>query len=109
MYFWLFMSKDFNKLIQEKNQCIDNCTKDSDYRYEFRKKSYQKYPYNISVKSETKDFYCEAKCSKEYPFEIIETQTCVSNWSITQSESGICKINYISEDENNKEVEEKAV
>ena len=44
-----------------------------------------------------------------YPFEIIETQTCVSSCSITQSESGICKINYISEDENNKEVEEKAV
>ena len=109
MYFWLFMSKDFNKLIQEKNQCIDNCTKDSDYRYEFRKKCYQECPYNISVKSETKDFYCGSKCSKEYPFKIIETQTCVSNWSITQSESGICKINYISEDENNKEVEEKAV
>jgi surface protein len=97
-----------NKYLKN-GKCVDDCKSDSDYQYEFKHTCYQECPYNISVKSETKDFYCEAKCSKEYPFEIIETQTCVSSCSITQSESGICKINYISEDENNKEVEEKAV
>ena len=97
-----------NKYLKN-GKCVDDCKSDSDYQYEFKHTCYQECPYNISVKSETKDFYCEAKCSKENPFEIIETQTCVSICSITQSESGICKINYISEDENNKEVEEKAV
>ena len=40
---------------------------------------------------------------------MIGTQECVNNCSINEREKGICKINYISQDENNKESEEKAV
>ena len=98
-----------NKYLKN-GKCVDDCKNDSDYQYEFNHTCYHECPYNISVKSKTKEFYCEVKCSKENPFEIIETQTCVSSCSITQRESGMCKINYISEDENiNKEVEEKAI
>ena len=31
---------DYNKLIPEKNECIDNCTKDNEYKYEFQNKCY---------------------------------------------------------------------
>ena len=101
--------KDFSKLIPEKNQCIDDCRKDPYYQYEFRNICYQECPYNISIKSETKNFYCEVKCSLEYPFEIIETQNCVKSCSITDIERGICKINYISDNGDNLEKEEKVL
>ena len=34
----------YNKLIQEKNKCIDNCEKDDIYKYEFDNKCYKKCP-----------------------------------------------------------------
>jgi len=100
---------DFNKLIFEKKQCIDNCTKDSNYSYEFRNTCYEHCPSNISVRSDTKGFYCEVKCPFNSPFENIYTQICVDECTITQRAKGICKINYISDDENNKEIEEKVI
>ena len=69
--------KEFNKLIPEKYQCIDDCTKDSDYPYEFRHTCFHECPNNISMKSKIKEFYCEIKCPLENPFEMIETQNCV--------------------------------
>ena len=32
---------DFNKLIKDKNQCIDNCTKDEKYKYEYKNVCYE--------------------------------------------------------------------
>ena len=55
------------------------------------------------------NFFCEAKCPKELPYEIISTQECVERCSIMDIENEICKINYISNDENDKEVEDKAI
>ena len=101
--------KSFDKLIPIKQQCIDECQKDSNYKYEFNHTCYQECPNNISVKSESKDFYCEVKCSFEFPYELIETQNCVKACTIAQRESGKCKINFISKEENNKEIEEKVV
>ena len=101
--------KNFSKLIPEKRICIDECYKDPLYRFEFRHTCYEECPLNISEKSEIKNFYCKAKCSKEYPFEIIETQFCVNNCSINERQNNLCKINYISNDDKEKEAEDKAV
>ena len=98
--------KDFNKLIPAKKQCIDDCQKYSEYKYEFRHICYKECPYNISVKSEIKNFYCEVKCTFEFPFEIIETQNCVNSCTISQRERGICII-YKSANEDNKAENEK--
>ena len=92
-----------------KNKCIDDCSKDPDYPYEFRHTCFQDCPHNISVKSETKDFHCEAICTKEYPFEIIETQNCVNNCTISERQKGLCRINFQPKDEESREAEEKAV
>ena len=43
---------DFNKLIPEKGECIDDCTKDSQYQYEFRNTCYDECPRDIYYKSE---------------------------------------------------------
>ena len=101
--------KEFNKLIQGKNKCIEDCKKDTDFPYEFRNVCFNQCPFNISQKSETKNFYCEVICDKENPFEIIKSQTCVNNCTITEREKGLCKVNYISKEEDSKEAEEKAV
>ena len=106
--------EEYNKLIPEKNICIDKCDKDSNSRYEFRHTCYEKCPEDISVNSKTIKFYCEAICTKEFPFEIISTQYCVNTCTISQRQKGLCKINYESKEETNneqvnKEVEDKAL
>ena len=99
----------FNKLITIKKQCIDNCQNDHVYQYEFNHTCFQECPINIIKQSEENKFYCKLKCPKKYPFEIVETQNCVDNCKILQRYSGKCIINYVSNDENNKEIEEKEV
>ena len=42
-----------------KKECIDDCSKDFDYPYEFKNQCYQECPQNISVKSELRTNYCE--------------------------------------------------
>ena len=101
----------FNKLILENNQCIESCSNDSMFQYEFRNKCYNECPSNISKLSEKKDFFCEAICPKEYPFEIVETQECVKNCTIFQRQNELCIINYKPKEneKEDKEAEEKAV
>ena len=86
--------KDFNKIIEDKNQCINDCSQDNYYKYEFRHSCYEECPPIISEISSTKDYYCEAICNKEYPYEIIETQECVNICTEREIQNGICKINY---------------
>ena len=105
-----FCPINYNKLISEKKQCIDDCRKDSEYAFEFKNKCHEECPNNISKQSITKEFYCEVICSKEYPFEIKKTQNCVEYCSILDMEKGLCIINYQStENEDAKEAEEKAI
>ena len=47
--------------------------------------------------------------SKEYPFEIIETQNCVNNCSIAERQKGLCRINFQPKEEESKEAEEQAL
>ena len=67
---------NFDKLIKEKNKCIDECKYDDDFRFEFRKKCYKQCPEDTEG---TSNFYCNVKCPKERPFELILTQICINN------------------------------
>ena len=91
--------------------CYHSCTEDPVPYYQFRHECYKECPSGISIKSETKEYYCEAVCPKELPYEMIETQNCVDKCSIDEREKKLCIINYVSkeEGENDKEAEEKAV
>ena len=104
----------YDKLIPEKKICTDECDKDDYYKYEFRHTCYEQCPDIISIKSNTKKYYCEAICPKEFPYEIIITQYCVDSCSIYESQNNLCIINYESKEEinseqDNHEVEDKAV
>ena len=84
---------EYKKLIEEKSECIDDCQKDSIYRYQFRNKCYDKCPNDTEI-SDEKDFYCEVLCNEEFPFEIIETQECVKKCDIISLLEKTCKLNY---------------
>ena len=92
----------FDKEIPAKNQCVSDCKIDQDYPFEYKKKCYNKCPEDISEESKGNNYYCNIKCTKEFPYELIETQTCVQNCSISQINNKICKINYISENKTDK-------
>ena len=57
--------KEFNKLIKEKNKCIDNCYNDNIYKYEFNNSCYLKCPNNTI-------YYENYTCIKE---QIINNDT----------------------------------
>ena len=79
----------FNKKISEKNKCVDSCEKDDKYKYEFKKKCYEICPFNTT----TKNFYCKVNCPLDFPYEIIETQECVANCSLSDISKKICILN----------------
>ena len=84
--------KDKNKLISEKNMCIEDCTKDYIYKYEFNNTCYNNCPHKTNPSSEN-IYLCEIECSEIYPYEIIETHKCVTNCSPIYLFNNICKLN----------------
>ena len=83
----------YDKLIPAKKECIDDCSKDDKYRYEFRKKCYN----NCSIDNFTlkyKGYLCDIECPKELPFEMVEYQECVSNCNINVMLLKLCIIKY---------------
>ena len=89
----------YDKLIYEKNQCVNDCKKNPNFPFEFKKKCYSECPKNISEISKEKKFFCEIKCSKDLPFKLFEIQECVDNCTLSQMKNKICELNYRS---NNK-------
>ena len=48
---------NYNKLIKIKNECIDECFKDSEFIYEYQNECYDKYPYSTQIiTTEIKDY-----------------------------------------------------
>ena len=88
----------YDKIISEKNQCVHDCKQYKDFQYEFKNKCYNKCPEEISEVSKEKEYFCELKCSKDLPYELIETQTCVETCTLTEINNKKCKKNYIKEE-----------
>ena len=65
----------YNKLISDKKECINDCKKDTLYKYEYKNKCYKKCP---SPKTELiNDTYCSEICTKEKPYLNNLTHECV--------------------------------
>ena len=94
-------SKDNNKFIPNNITCINDCSMDKIYRYEFNNVCYKKCPSNTK-QSKNNEFYCEISCTEEFPYEIIENQQCVSNCSISDLIKHRCKINFKVQNEQKK-------
>jgi len=90
----------YDKIISEEKQCVHTCEQNANYPFEFQKKCYNSCPENISEISEEKINYCEIKCPKDLPYELIEMQKCVKNCTFIQISNKICKLNFKSENKN---------
>ena len=81
----------YNKLIEDKNQCIDDCNKDNSYKFLYKNKCYENCPSSTKI---TNNNTCEEiLCSNEFPYIIIETGECSKNCSAVNFFNHICKIN----------------
>ena len=96
----LICPENYNKLIEELGECIDDCSKISNYQYEFRKKCYNQCPEDISYVSNDKQFYCEVKCNKASPLEKVEEQICTNFCGIKEMENDLCISKYKDEGDN---------
>ena len=96
---------DNYKLISEKGKCISDCTKDDTYKYEYRKKCFERCPEN--TKDEKNNYFCENECPKEYPYEIIDNQTCIKGCSNYEIIKQICRLNNKNIDINETEQKEE--
>ena len=69
----------YSNLIMQKKQCIDDCSKDDTYIYNYNKICYSE------CREETKlsNYKCIEKiqCNENYPYIIIETRECAKNCS----------------------------
>ena len=89
-------------LIEELKQCVKSCN-ETEYKHEFRDKCYNICPKDTASFRNNSGFYCKASCPLERPFEMIETQKCVSNFTIMERFEGLCITNYKAN--NSEEIE----
>ena len=89
------------KFIPNNISCVNDCRMDKKYRYEFNHVCYEECPSNTKP-SKNNEFYCEILCPEDLPYEIIETQLCVSYCSISDMLENICRINFKSGNEKKK-------
>ena len=91
--------KNKSKLIEDKNECIESCDKDDNYKFEFSNKCYKECP---PLTVQTNNNKCDLICSEEYPYEMIDTQECVKSCNINDIIINKCKLKYTNSNNNAK-------
>ena len=108
--------KNYDKLIEAKNECVFNCEDDDIYKYEFRKKCYKECPSDSTKRENStelniffsdKNYFCKPFCNKETPFELISTQKCVKNCPVKNIIDKSCILNFHNINSEEKEIEKK--
>ena len=101
---------NYDKLIENKRECVFNCSKDQIYKYEFQKKCFSECPENSMVRENNKElelfsldanYFCKPICNKSFPYEIIHAQICVSKCNIESIVNHSCIVNYQEKQETN--------
>ena len=99
----------YDKLIEDKRECVFNCSENENYNYEFQKKCYNKCPENSTERENSLEleqysfdnkYFCKPICNEENPFEKIYTQECIKKCDIKSYVNKSCIINYQGKDEN---------
>ena len=102
----------YDKLVQDKNEFINDCSVDGNYEYELRKKCYTDCPlnstrlYKKSDEEKFEEYFCKSICFEELPFEIIKTQQCVKYCSVKDLSKKLGILNYQENKRNNPEEKE---
>ncbi len=86
--------KKYNKLIKDKRQCIEDCTMDAIYKYEFRNECFEKCPFPESKLSKDKAYFCEVVCPEEKPFVLINEQKCTEYCKINEIKNNLCLLKF---------------
>ena len=79
-------------LLENTTECIESCT--DTYKYQFRHTCFEQCPYDSYNYTIEENFYCNASCPFERPFEMTETQYCVSSCTIMDRYYKLCFTNY---------------
>ena len=83
------------KHIYNKKICLDTCFSEQKYKYEFKDYCYDKCPkgtYPMENNTNYCDYY-EFECFEDYPFLIIEDNSCSEECNCKDFFNDICKIN----------------
>ena len=82
----------FGKLIKEKRKCINDCSLEDLYKYEFSGNCYYTCPNGTIISSNNLCVFPQQKeyCPEEYPYLISETNECSNNCSIIDWLYNLC-------------------
>ena len=89
--------EEYDKLIKERNECVNKCEEDNKYKYEYKKRCYEQCPegsMKIINNIVINEYFCKPICTEENPFEYIYTQECVKNCPIKDMKQNTCIQNY---------------
>ena len=92
-------NKEYSKLISGTKECIQNCSFDSIFKYEYKNQCYKSCP-NNTISNNKNEFLCDNICNSENPFEIIEEQICISRCNIFDIAQKKCILKYGLDKEN---------
>ena len=90
--------KNKKKIIPDKNMCINDCTLDEIYKYEYKGICYDRCPKGTNSNKEN-GFLCELivnECFAKYPFIIVKNKTCEEECHSEDFFNDICSINTIN-------------
>ena len=87
--------KENNKLIRNKTKCIENCTLDDIYKYEYFNECYEKCPKETQI-SEDNKYLCKLTCPGNLPYENKRTIECVESCNTNDLINNICIKNNLT-------------
>ena len=83
-----YCPQKYNKLIIDKNKCIDDCKKDNNYQYKFKNNCYNKCP-NGTTHSENNYICFDENIKDERDIEIEIYKGIVSDFNVTENKEDI--------------------
>ena len=91
----------YNKLIREKGKCIDDCSNDKSYRFEYNNICYSTYPeitifVSISVENDK-----ASELSTYIAYETAVKNNIINKCTIYELSNGLCKLECNNNDNNN--------
>ena len=83
---------NYNKLIIEKNKCINECNKDNIYKYDYDNRCYKICPEGTSILN-NKNFKCELICKNTFYIDL-KNKKCLDNCDTNDFFNKICGLNF---------------
>ena len=93
---------EYNKYIEEKKRCIDECSNDNVYKYEYHNKCYSECP----LRTKSNNYTCLIECLEDLPYEIVKNHKCVKNCSISDMAKKLCILSNKNIEKNDEKLEE---